>query len=353
MSRKELLELLQRRCAELGVDVRFRPLRQTSRNSKPTTTWCSPLTASTPQIRAKYADVFRPEPGSAGQTSSCGSAPTRSSRRSSSSSRTPSGAPCRSTATPTPTKGPRSSSKCTRTSGAAAGFDETADDVFPPGVSDEKAITKIRAIFAEELDGYEVLSNNSKWLNFTTVRNQSWRHGERRAARRRRAHRALLHRLRHQAGHGRLPGAGRMPARASGCSKPPSPPTRPSAVPWSTPPSVPPRRRWNGSSASASTRPEPHPVRFQPADPQPPHHPGKPQACATPSSRRRRPRLRGVPRPDGRRPGHVPAVPDRRAGTEEPHRGLAHGHVLRHWTASRATSTRFTSAPRPSAAQAW
>ena len=57
----------------------------------------------------------------------------------------------------------------------AAGFDETANDVFPPGVSDEKAIAKIRAIFAEELDGYEVLSNNSKWLNFNTVRNRSWR----------------------------------------------------------------------------------------------------------------------------------------------------------------------------------
>ncbi|MFP3479946.1 hypothetical protein SB780_34400, partial [Burkholderia sp. SIMBA_057] len=59
----------------------------------------------------------------------------------------------------------------------AAGFDETADEVFPPGVSDEKSIAKIRGIFAEELDGYEVLTNNSKWINFTTVRNDSWRKG--------------------------------------------------------------------------------------------------------------------------------------------------------------------------------
>ena len=44
-------------------------------------------------------------------------------------------------------------------------------------MSDEKAISKIRAIFAEELAGHEVLANNSKWLNFTTVRNRSWRHG--------------------------------------------------------------------------------------------------------------------------------------------------------------------------------
>ncbi len=58
----------------------------------------------------------------------------------------------------------------------AAGFDETANEVFPPGVSDEKAIAKIREIFAEELNGYEVLTNNSKWINFTTVRNENWRH---------------------------------------------------------------------------------------------------------------------------------------------------------------------------------
>ena len=48
--------------------------------------------------------------------------------------------------------------------------------MFPPGVSDETAIDKIREIFAEELDGHEVLINNSKWINFTTVRNEHWRH---------------------------------------------------------------------------------------------------------------------------------------------------------------------------------
>ncbi|MFI5085011.1 MAG: bifunctional salicylyl-CoA 5-hydroxylase/oxidoreductase [Actinomycetales bacterium] len=59
----------------------------------------------------------------------------------------------------------------------AAGFAETAQTAFAPGVSDQLAIDKIRTIFAAELDGYDVLANNSKWLNFTTVRNRSWRHG--------------------------------------------------------------------------------------------------------------------------------------------------------------------------------
>lgn len=56
----------------------------------------------------------------------------------------------------------------------AAGLDATEHEEFPPGVSDEVSINRIREIFAEELAGYEVLSNNSKWINFHTVRNRSW-----------------------------------------------------------------------------------------------------------------------------------------------------------------------------------
>ncbi|MET8765187.1 bifunctional salicylyl-CoA 5-hydroxylase/oxidoreductase [Lentzea sp. NPDC004782] len=56
-----------------------------------------------------------------------------------------------------------------------AGFD-TAEE-FPPGVSDERAVARIRSLFAEELAGHEVFANNSKWLSFTTVRNERWHHG--------------------------------------------------------------------------------------------------------------------------------------------------------------------------------
>jgi anthraniloyl-CoA monooxygenase len=58
----------------------------------------------------------------------------------------------------------------------AAGFDKTENDVFPPGVSDRFAIDKIAAIFEDELGDTRLLANNSKWLNFTTVRNDCWRH---------------------------------------------------------------------------------------------------------------------------------------------------------------------------------
>jgi anthraniloyl-CoA monooxygenase len=58
-----------------------------------------------------------------------------------------------------------------------AGLDATEGQAFPPGVSDERSIARIREIFADELEGHQVLSNNSKWLSFTTVRNERWHEG--------------------------------------------------------------------------------------------------------------------------------------------------------------------------------
>jgi anthraniloyl-CoA monooxygenase len=58
-----------------------------------------------------------------------------------------------------------------------AGFDATEGTEFPPGTSDEYAIGRLRELFAGELAGHQLLANNSKWLNFTTVRNERWFHG--------------------------------------------------------------------------------------------------------------------------------------------------------------------------------
>jgi anthraniloyl-CoA monooxygenase len=44
-------------------------------------------------------------------------------------------------------------------------------------VSDEASIARVAEIFADELRGHRVLANNSKWLAFTTVRNERWHHG--------------------------------------------------------------------------------------------------------------------------------------------------------------------------------
>ncbi len=57
-----------------------------------------------------------------------------------------------------------------------AGFDAFADRDFVPGESDEKSVELIRELFADVLEGHDVLTNNSRWINFTTVRNETWRH---------------------------------------------------------------------------------------------------------------------------------------------------------------------------------
>ncbi len=57
-----------------------------------------------------------------------------------------------------------------------AGFDALADREFAPGESDEKSVEVVKELFADVLDGHEVFLNNSKWINFTTVRNEHWCH---------------------------------------------------------------------------------------------------------------------------------------------------------------------------------
>ena len=58
-----------------------------------------------------------------------------------------------------------------------AGFDALAGRGFAPGESDVASIVEIRRLFAQILDGHAVNANNSKWISFTTVRNERWHHG--------------------------------------------------------------------------------------------------------------------------------------------------------------------------------
>lgn len=176
MSRKELLELLQRRCAELGVDLRFQTVAPPVEELEAGYDLVLAADGINSQIRAKYADSFipsldlRPNKFMWLGTDQVFEAFKFFVKETQWGVMQIHGYPYSD-------EGSTFIVEMHEDVWRAAGFDETAADVFPPGVSDEKAISKIRSIFAEELDGYEVLSNNSKWLNFTTVRNQSWRHG--------------------------------------------------------------------------------------------------------------------------------------------------------------------------------
>ena len=59
---------------------------------------------------------------------------------------------------------------------AAAGLDGF-DPTTPPGVSDEVSRRYVEELFAPELDGAEVVANNSRWANFRTRRTARWHHG--------------------------------------------------------------------------------------------------------------------------------------------------------------------------------
>ncbi|MBU8869017.1 bifunctional salicylyl-CoA 5-hydroxylase/oxidoreductase [Paenarthrobacter aromaticivorans] len=176
MSRKELLELLQRRCLELGVDVRFSTMAPPVEELEANYDLVLAADGVNSQIRAKYADAFGPDldPRSnkfmwlgTDQVFEAFKFFVKDTEF----------GVMQIHGYPYSDEGSTFIVEMHQDVWHAAGFDETADEVFPPGVSDEKAIAKIRTLFAEELDGYEVLSNNSKWINFTTVRNQSWRKG--------------------------------------------------------------------------------------------------------------------------------------------------------------------------------
>lgn len=57
-----------------------------------------------------------------------------------------------------------------------AGFDAVDAASLPPGASDEASMEVLAKVFADHLDGHALLPNNSKWLDWTTVENRSWRH---------------------------------------------------------------------------------------------------------------------------------------------------------------------------------
>jgi anthraniloyl-CoA monooxygenase len=54
-----------------------------------------------------------------------------------------------------------------------AGFDEF-DTTQPPGVSDLKTKDYLETLFAAQIDGHRLLTNNSRWGNFRTRRTQCW-----------------------------------------------------------------------------------------------------------------------------------------------------------------------------------
>jgi anthraniloyl-CoA monooxygenase len=57
------------------------------------------------------------------------------------------------------------------------GFDQTENEEFPPGVSDELALKQCEDLFEPYLDGHRLVGNNSRWLQFPTITCATWHRG--------------------------------------------------------------------------------------------------------------------------------------------------------------------------------
>ncbi len=176
MGRKELLRLLQERCQGLGVTLRFRTPAPDVAELRASCDLVVGADGVNSLIRAGHADVFRP---------------TLDRRRNKymwlGTDRVFEAFQFFVRQTPWGTMQvhgyPYSDSGSTfivemhEDVWRRAGFDATEGAELPPGVSDEQAVARLGELFADELAGHRLLANNSKWLSFTTVRNETWHHG--------------------------------------------------------------------------------------------------------------------------------------------------------------------------------
>lgn len=176
MNRKRLLVLLQRRCAELNVDVRFSteaPDVESLRQSYDLVVACDGVNS---QVRKYYAEKFEPSLESRRcrymwlGTDRVFEAFTFDIQQ------TPYGV-MQMHGYPYDETGSTFIIEMHDDVWHRAGFADFATErEFEPGESDEKSVGLIREIFSDALGGHEILMNNSRWISFVTVRNRNWVH---------------------------------------------------------------------------------------------------------------------------------------------------------------------------------
>jgi anthraniloyl-CoA monooxygenase len=164
IARLELLEILQRRCRQLGVALRFR----TEVRDVDALRACSDLLVGADGInstvRGKYSDRFKPVLGVRNNkyiwygTNRLFHGLTLTFRKA--------GAGVFAAHS---YKFNKTTStfivECDAETWSAAGFDE---------LSDAETRRYLQEVFRDDLDGHPLLSNNSRWINFVNVRNEHW-----------------------------------------------------------------------------------------------------------------------------------------------------------------------------------
>ena len=175
MGRKRLLEILQQRCGDLGVDLRFQTAAPDVALLKDQYDLVVAADGLNSAIRAKYADRFRPTLDVRRcrymwlGTDKVFEAFTFDIRE------TPHGV-MQMHGYPFDAGGSTFIVEMRDEVWRKAGFDATDVAGLGPGESDESSVAAVRQLFADVLDGHKVLANNSRWIRFTTVSNDHWSH---------------------------------------------------------------------------------------------------------------------------------------------------------------------------------
>ncbi len=173
MARKRLLEILQARCLELGVTIHFRtesPDVDDLASTHDLVVACDGLGSA---VRTRYADTFEPTL----EVRDCRYIWLGTDKVFDAFkfyvAQTPYGV-MQIHGYPYDATGSTFIVEMTSAVWEKAGFAGFADRSWSPGESDEQSIARIRELFADVLDGHEVKANNSRWISFTTVRNEHW-----------------------------------------------------------------------------------------------------------------------------------------------------------------------------------
>jgi anthraniloyl-CoA monooxygenase len=175
MGRKRLLEILQLRCGDLGVDLQFQTEAPDVELLKDEYDLVVAADGLNSAIRARYVDRFRPTLDVRRcrymwlGTDKVFEAFTFDIRE------TPHGV-MQMHGYPFDAGGSTFIVEMRDEVWRAAGFDATDVAGLVPGESDEGSVAGVRELFADVLDGHNVLANNSRWIRFTTVSNDCWSH---------------------------------------------------------------------------------------------------------------------------------------------------------------------------------
>jgi anthraniloyl-CoA monooxygenase len=176
MSRKRLLEILQERCAELGIDVHFSTPAPDVERLRATHDLVVAADGVNSAVRGRYADVFVPSL----EARHCRYMWLGTDKVFDAFKfyvkETPDGV-MQVHGYPFDAHTSTFIVEMHEKVWKKAGFAAFAGDALAPGESDEKSVRMVRDLFADVLGDATLQVNNSKWLAFHTVRNERWRHG--------------------------------------------------------------------------------------------------------------------------------------------------------------------------------